>query len=76
MDLGIITKEFLEEYFILLENPMYGNVDASPLCLRLLAKYLTNVLNLKRSKGDELIMSLHLSNIFVAGEPDTLKKIK
>ena len=26
--LGIITKEFMEEYFILLENLMYVNVDA------------------------------------------------
>ena len=28
VDLGIITKEFIEEYFILLGKSMYGNVDA------------------------------------------------
>ena len=39
-DLGIITMEFLEEYCILLEKSMYGNVDAALLWLRLLAEYL------------------------------------
>ena len=39
VDLGIITKEFWEEYWILLEKSMYGNVDAALLRLRLLAKY-------------------------------------
>ena len=40
VDLGITAKEFLEQYCILLENSMYGNVDADILWLRLLAKYL------------------------------------
>ena len=40
--LGIITKEFLEEYCILLGNLMYGNVDAAILWIRLLANYLVN----------------------------------
>ena len=40
VDLGITTKEFLEEYCILLGKSMYGNVDAVLLWLRLLAKYL------------------------------------
>ena len=42
VDLGIITKEFLEEYCILLGNYMYGNVDSALLWLILLAKYLNN----------------------------------
>ena len=52
VDLGIITKEFLEEYFILLENPMYVNLDADLLWLRMIAKYLITVCNLKISKAD------------------------
>ena len=39
MDFGIITKEFLEKYSILLVNSMYGNLDTALLWLRLLAKY-------------------------------------
>ena len=42
LDLGIITKEFLEEYCILLEKSMYGNVDAAIICLILLDKYLVS----------------------------------
>ena len=52
VDLGIITKELLEEYCILLGESMYGNVDADILWLRLLDKYLVNECNLKRSKAD------------------------
>ena len=52
VDLGIITKEFLEEYFILLENPMYVNLDADLLWFRMIAKYLITVCNLKISKAD------------------------
>ena len=39
MDFGIITKEFLEKYSIILVNSMYGNLDTALLWLRLLAKY-------------------------------------
>ena len=52
VDLGIITKYFLEEYCILLGNLKYGNVDAALLWLRLVAKYLVKECNLKRSKAD------------------------
>ena len=55
VDLGIITKDFLEEYCILLGKSMYGDVDAALLWLRLLAKYLFNECNLKRSKADPCI---------------------
>ena len=55
VDLGIISKEFLKEYCILLGNLMYGNVDAEILWLRLLAKYLVKKCNLKRSKEDSYI---------------------
>ena len=53
--LGIISEEFLREYFILLGKLMYGNVDAPLLWLRLLAKYLVNKYNLKSSKADSCI---------------------
>ena len=56
LELGIITKEFLEEYFIFLEESMYGNVDAALLWLRLLAEYLFNEFNLQRSKADYFIL--------------------
>ena len=46
-DLGIITKEFLEEYCILLGKSMYGNFDAALFWLILLAEYLVNKINLK-----------------------------
>ena len=52
VDLGIITNNFLEECCILLGKSMYGNVDAALFLLRLLAKYLVNKFNLKRSKAD------------------------
>ena len=55
VDLGIISKEFLKEYCILLGNLMYGNVDAEILWLRLLAKYLVKKCNLKRRKSDYCI---------------------
>ena len=48
--LGIISEEFLKEYCILLGKFMYVNVDAALLRLRLLAKYLVNGCNLKRSR--------------------------
>ena len=57
---------------------IYGNVDASLLWLRLLAKYLINVRKLKISKTDsyiiykkyddrklELMMSVHVDNVFM-----------
>ena len=55
VDLGIISKEFLGEYCILLGKSMYGNFDAVLLRLRLLADYLVNKCNLKRSKADSCI---------------------
>ena len=54
-DLGIITKEFLEEYCILLGKLMYGNVDAAILWLRLLDKYLVNKCNLKSREAESCI---------------------
>ena len=55
VDLVIIIKEFLEEYCILLEKLMGGNVDADLLWLRLLAESLVNELNPKISKADSSI---------------------
>ena len=65
------------------------NVDAAILCPILLAKYLVNKCNLKRSKADsyiflrkdekgklELVMSVHVDDVFVAGNMETLKNIK
>ena len=40
--LGIISGDFLREYFILLGDSMYINADAVLLCLRLLDNYLVN----------------------------------
>ena len=54
-ELGIMTKEFLEEYCILLGKSMYGNVDADLLWLILLAKYLIDKCNPKISKTDSFI---------------------
>ena len=89
MDLVTITKVFLGEYFILLGKLMYGNVDAALLWLRLLAKYLVNECNLKKSKAEsfisfkkdekgklELVMSVHVDGVFVACKPESLKVIK
>ena len=89
LDLGIITTDFLKEYFILLGKLMYGNIDAGILWLRLLAKYLVNECNIKRSKADlciffgkfekgklELVMSIHVDDVFMAGKPETPKEIK
>ena len=42
LDLGIIVKEFLEEYCTIQEESMYSNLDADILWLILLAKYLIN----------------------------------
>ena len=52
VDLGIITKYFLEEYCISLGDFMYGNIDAALLWLRLLDKYLVKKCNLKISRAD------------------------
>ena len=52
VDLGITTKEFLDEYYTKLGKLMYGNVDAALLWLILLAKYLMNECNMKIIKSD------------------------
>ena len=52
VDLGITIQYFMRECCILLGKSMYENVDAALLWLRLLAKYLFNEFNLKRSKAD------------------------
>ena len=54
--LGIITKEFMEEYCIFIGKLMYRNVDAELLWLRLLADYLVKKCNLKRSKTHSCIL--------------------
>ena len=87
--LGIITKECMEESCILIGNPMYGHVDAVLLWMILLAKYLVNKCNLKRSKSNsciflrkydkgnlELVMSVHVDDVFMADKTKTLKNIK
>ena len=50
VDLGIITKKFMEKYFILLGSLMYCNVDTALFRLRLLSKYLINKCNLKEAR--------------------------
>ena len=89
VDLGIKTKEFLEEYCIFLVKSMYGNFDAEILWIRILAKYLVNKFNLKSIKSDsyifvmkyekgklELVMSVHVEALFMDGKPETLKTIR
>ena len=86
--LGIITKEFLEEYCILLVMSMYGNVDAVLLWLRLLAEYLVNEFNVKMSKAEsfiffrkdekfklDIVMSVHVDDVFMAGKSETLETL-
>ena len=86
--MGIITKEFLEEYYILLGKLMYGNVDAEILWLRLLAKNLVNECNLRSSKADsyilfgkyekgksDIVMSVHVDDVLVAVKTEILKYI-
>ena len=68
---------------------MHGNMDRALLWLILLDKSLVNEYNLKRSKADscifykkydngelELVMSVHVDNVFMEGNPETLDKIK
>ena len=79
----------MEEYCILLENLMYANVDAAPLWLRMIAKYLINIWNLKRSKDEscifykkddngklEIVMSVHVDDVFMARKLEKLSTIK
>ena len=89
VELLLITKEFLEEYCILIEKLIYGNVDTSLLWLRLLPKYLVTECNLKRSKTNsyiffkkyekgkfELVISAHVVDVFMSGKPETLNNTK
>ena len=89
VDRGITTKEFLEEYCILLGNLMYGNMNADLLWLRILAKYIINECNPKIRKTNsfifykkddigrlELVMSVHVNDVFIAGNRGSLEKIK
>ena len=84
-----MTNKFLEEYCIFIVKSMYKNIDAALLRIRLMAKYLVNKCNLKRSTADscilfgkyeegklELVMSVHVDNVFMAGKPKTIKYIK
>ena len=63
---------------------MYGNINTELFWRRMLAKYLVNECNLKRSKPDsyiffrndkkgksELVMSFHADDVFMAGNPET-----
>ena len=59
--LGVTTKEFLEEYFILLEKSICENVDTVLLWTRLLDAYLVNECNLKRSKSDSCILKIYIT---------------
>ena len=56
VDLGITTKEFMEEYCILIGNSMYGNVDAVILWLIMLAKYLINSFKLKGGRQTNVFL--------------------
>ena len=47
----VITKEFLEEYYVLLGKLMYGNVDTVILCIILLDEYLVHKCNINRIKA-------------------------
>ena len=89
VDRGITTKEFLEEYCILLGNLMYGNMNADLLWLRILAKYLNNECNITGIKVDysifykkydsgklELVMSVHIDDVFMAVKPETPENFK
>ena len=68
---------------------MYGNVDSDILWFRLLAKYLIKKLNMPRSQEDsyifhkkddkgkvELVMSMHVDDVFMAVKSETLEKLK
>ena len=68
---------------------MYGNVDAAILWLIILAKYLVRDCNPKGSKEGsyvffrkydkgnlELMISVHVENVFMTGKTETLKNIK
>ena len=68
---------------------MYGNLDAALLWLKMIAKYLINECKLKIIKSNsfifyhkyddgelELMMSVHVDDVFVSGKWDTLEKIK
>ena len=82
-------NKFLEEYCTLLGKLMYGNVDTALLWLILIVKYLINKYKPKRTKGDyciffkkydngklELLMSVHVDDVFTTGKPETLDKTK
>ena len=88
VDLVIITKEFIEEYCILLGESIYGNVDAALLWLRLLDKYLIKECDMTRIQADYLIfykkydrgklkivMSINVDYIFMTGRLETLGNI-
>ena len=68
---------------------MYGNVDAAILWLILLAKYLINEWNLKKSKAESCILykkddkgklklaiSVYVYDVFMSGKPEKLKNTK
>ena len=74
---------------MILGKSMYGNFNAALLWIRLLAKYLVNECNLKRSKADlciffcadeigklELMMFVHMDGVFIDRNMETLKVIK
>ena len=67
---------------------MYGNLDTDILWLRLLAKYLIKECDMTRIQSDscifynkygdgelELVMSVHVDDVFMAGRLETLKKV-
>ena len=89
VDLGIITREFLEKYCISLGKSVHENVETALLWLRLLSKYLVNKCNLERIKADsciffmknnreksEPVMSVHVDSVFMAGKTEALNNTK
>ena len=86
VNLGITTKEFPDEYCILLGKSMYVNVDAALLWLRLLYKYLTKEFYTTRIQAEYcifytqydsselgLVISVHVEDVFMVGSKETLE---
>ena len=81
--------EFLEEYCILLVKSMYGNMYNDLLWLILLTKCLIQECDMKRIQADfcifynnddggklDLVMYVHVENVFMAARSETLEKNK
>ena len=86
---GFITEEDKQDYCLLLNKAMYGNIDSSLQWMKTFGNFLVNKLGMVQSNTDPclfykktedsklwLIMAVYVDDCLIAGSPQALKWLK